>query len=143
MKRGQVNRGHRLRSHTADVIIDAWGPDLAALCEEAATALVETYVDRAPDSDLVETSVEVPAGRPVALVLAVLEEVIFALDTAEAGVPVRVGVAPTRGGLVMSMALAPPDAVEGTGMVPKAISRSGLRVDPTGTGWRTEVLVDV
>jgi SHS2 domain-containing protein len=35
-------RGHRSLPHTADVIIDAWGPDQAACYEEAVAALVET-----------------------------------------------------------------------------------------------------
>jgi SHS2 domain-containing protein len=38
-------RGHRTLPHTADVILEAWGPDLATCCEEAVAALVETYAD--------------------------------------------------------------------------------------------------
>jgi hypothetical protein len=38
-------QGHRTLPHTADVILEAWGPDLATCCEEAVAALVETYAD--------------------------------------------------------------------------------------------------
>ena len=40
-------RGHRYLEHTADVGVEAWGPDLRAAFAEAATALFELMVDPA------------------------------------------------------------------------------------------------
>lgn len=125
-------RGHRARSHTADVILEAWGPDLASCCEEAVGALVATFVAAAEAGASWHRRVHlapVPPGSEESLLLAVLEEVIFTLDTAEA-VPVSAEVsAAGDGGLDMVMALVDRAGVEGTGAMPKAVSRSGLRVD--------------
>jgi hypothetical protein len=38
-------RGHRVLPHTADVIVEAWGPDLVSCCEEAVAGLAALYVD--------------------------------------------------------------------------------------------------
>ena len=56
-------RGHRNLPHTADVIIEAWGPDLAACAEEAVAALIETYANARHPAVLAEREVHVPPAH--------------------------------------------------------------------------------
>jgi SHS2 domain-containing protein len=135
-------RGHRARPHTADVILEAWGPDLASCCEEAVAALVDVYLD-ARDAPAVERRrFHHPPDSPESLVLDVLEDVIFVLDTAES-VPVRAAVrAADDGGLDAELELAAPRDVDATGAVPKAVARS-LTVDAAPKVVRCRFLVDL
>ena len=125
------------------MILEAWGPDFAACCEEAVAALVDTYVD-ASDAEVVERRrVDVASARPEMLLFDLLEEVIFALDTAH-GVPVRAEVTVTAdGGLAVVLDLADRRHVIGTGAVPKAVSRSDFGVYSQREGVSCRFLVDV
>jgi len=136
-------RGHRVLPHTADVILEAWGPDFAACCEEAVAALADIYVDADRADTVEQRKVHLGAGSDESLLLDVLEELIFTLDTAEA-VPVRANVSVADdGGLDVVFALADRRAVTPTGAVPKAVSRSELAVDSQAAGVRCRFLVDV
>jgi SHS2 domain-containing protein len=142
-------RGHATVDHTADVILEAWGPDLAACCEEAVAALVGTYA-------VVTRSVGAPTAPPIpgevvhlaaapreALLVAVLDEVIFWLDTSRA-VPVAAVVSRAAdGGLDLRLLLADPDTVAATGSVPKAVSRSNLDLVDEPGRVRCRFLVDI
>ena len=136
-------RGHQSLPHTADVILEAWGPDLATCCEEAVAALVDLYVQPLV-ADTVETRhLHLLPTSAESLLLAVLDEVIFTLDTAEA-VPVGATVtAAGSDGFDLRLLLADRAAVESTGVVPKAISRSELSVDERPDEVRCSFLVDV
>ena len=143
MSAQSTGRGHRARAHTADVILEAWGPDLATCCEEAVAALVDTYATRPAATVIAERRIRLPAATVEELLVAVLEEVIFVLDT-DVGVPVEAGVEATEdGGLELCLALVDAGQVEGTGAVPKAISRSGLTVTTNYGRVRCRVLVDL
>jgi SHS2 domain-containing protein len=135
-------RGHRALPHTADVILEAWGPDLPACCEEAVGALAATYV--APGAPAArEHRLHLPPGPDESLLLDLIDEVIFVLDAADA-VPVRARVARAAdGGLDVRLALAARPAVTPAGAVPKAVSRSELRVDAAPGAVRCRFLVDV
>lgn len=136
--------GHRVvLPHTADVILEAWGPDLASCCEEAVAALADVYVD-AGTADIVERrQLHVRPGSDDSLLLGVLEEVIFTLDTSEA-VPVRAEVsAAGDGGFDLVLVLADPEVVTAAGAAPKAVSRSELEVDSRSGIVRCRFLVDV
>jgi SHS2 domain-containing protein len=138
-----ARRGHRALPHTADVILEAWAPDLATCCEEAVAALVAVYVDAGGARVAERRQVHVPPGSGESLLLAVLDEVIFTLDTAE-DVPVGAAVrAADDGGLDLTLILADPQAVTPTGSVPKAVSRSELEVDSQADRVRCRFLVDV
>lgn len=107
-------------------------------------ALVTVYLEPR-DHGMTETrNLRLARGRVEDLLLALLDEVIFVLDTS-VNVPVAARVESTAepGGLDVEIELAPPDAVEPTGAVPKAISRSGLVFDVTPSGARCTFLVDV
>jgi SHS2 domain-containing protein len=141
-----ARRGHRCLPHTADVIVEAWGPSLAACAEEAVAGLLGTCLDagRSAAAPTVERrTVHLPAGPPDTALLALLEEVVFVLDTSTA-VPVGAAVRPAAdGSLDVVLRLVAPADVEFTGAVPKAVSRSGLSVERRAGGVRCTVLVDV
>lgn len=138
-----AGRGHRVVEHTADVIIEAWGPDLAACCEAAVEGLAETFV-RVIDAGLVAPIVaEVAADDDAGLLLAVLDEYLVTLDTA-AGVPVAAHVSKRPdGGLRVEMTLADPASVEQVGSIPKAVSRHEIDVTGERGHVRCRFLVDV
>ena len=120
-------RGHRSVAHTADVILEAWGRDLAACCEEATAALTEVYLDAVDRAALVEhRALDVGPGSPDDLLIAVLEDIIFVLETS---LLVPIGATARAVGeeeLTVNLSLANPASVEPAGAVPKAISLDGL-----------------
>lgn len=136
---GSPDRGHRALAHTADTIVEAWGPDLAACLEEAVLALVEGFADTTGAEPTSEALLEFDAAAPEDALVAVLEEVIYLLDVRGA-LPVTVRV---DGGRAV-LGLAPLDAVEPVGPQPKAVALSGLACapDPDGT-WRARATIDV
>jgi SHS2 domain-containing protein len=128
------------------VIIEAWGPDLAACVEEAIAALISICVDARSASIEHTRSVRIGPGSYESVLLAALDEVIFTFDTSP-DVPVGADVF-LRGGdvdahLDLELDLAAPSSVEHTGAGPKAISRSGLEVDSSPGEVRCSFLVDV
>lgn len=136
-------RGHRALPHTADVILEAWGPDLASCLEEAVAALADVFVDARTVEPVERRRVHLRPAPPESLLLEVLEEVIFTLDTA-AAVPVQAEVrAAGDGGLDVVLVLVDPATVVPTGGVPKAVSRSELAVHAGGGSVRCRFLVDV
>jgi len=136
-------RGHEVIGHTADVILEAWGPDLASCAAEAVAALVATCADTSRARVVDRRPVRLDPAPPTDLLHALLEEVVFTLDT-EASVPVAAEVTATAdGALEAVLLLADPGTVEPVGSAPKAISRSELAVDETRHGVRARFLVDV
>lgn len=136
-------RGHEVIGHTADVILEAWAPDLASCAAEAVAALVATCADTSGAEVVDRRRVHLDPAAPTDLLHALLEEVIFVLDT-EAAVPVAAEVTGTaEDGLDVAIALADPATVEPTGSAPKAISRSELAVRTGPDGVRCRFLVDV
>lgn len=136
-------RGHRVVPHTADVIVEAWAPDLSGCFEEAVAALVGlcVRVDRA--TSLVERPVGVSAGPEEGQLLDLLDEAIFALDTAE-GIPVAATVGQAGDGALDAVLwLAPPDRVEAVGSVPKAVSHAELELRQASDRVSCRFLVDV
>jgi SHS2 domain-containing protein len=130
-------------AHTADVILEAWGPDLAACCEEAVAALASLYVDGAGSQEVARRSLHLAPGPDDEMLLDLIDEVIFTLDTAD-GVPVRAEIsAAGDGGLDVEVVLADPATVEATGAVPKAVSRSELAVSARPGEVACRFLVDV
>jgi SHS2 domain-containing protein len=140
---GRTPHGHRTLPHTADVIIEAWGADLVACCEEAVAALVEIYADAGNAIVIAEREVRVPPAPMGDMLLDLLDEVVFALDVAE-GIPIAACIrAGPDGGLEVRLMLAEPASVDPAGAVPKAISRSGLEMTRAADAVVCRFLVDV
>ncbi len=129
--------------HTADVILEAWGPELPSCCAEAVAALADVFVDTADAQEIDRHRVHLTGGPDDELLLGLLEEVIFVLDTGD-GVPVRAEVSTARdGGLDVELVVADPATVVATGAVPKAVARSELEVRSSPGEVRCRFLVDV
>ncbi|HZD64818.1 MAG TPA: archease [Acidimicrobiales bacterium] len=141
--RARSPRGHRLVPHTADTMIEAWGPDRAACLTEALVALVAGFaeVPEVPVTRLVP--LDVGAVGPEDQLVSLLEDVIFTLDTLSV-VPVRFHLAETEsGGVAGDMEVVPAGEAVRSGPVPKAVSYHGLSMLADEEGWRCRVLVDV
>ncbi|MDH3227815.1 MAG: archease [Thermoleophilia bacterium] len=136
-------RGHRALPHTADVILEAWGPNLPTCFEEAVAALVELCVDAVHARIVERRLVRIPAAPASELLLNLLDEVIFALDI---GTNVAVSAeiaARDDGALDMRLQLAARGSVAPTGPAPKGVSRSHLRLDQEAERVHCSFLIDV
>lgn len=138
-----VERGHGTLPHTADLIIEAWGGDEAACAEEAACALIEICVTGEPDPVSGFTIKNIHARRSRDLIEAVLDEVLFELDTSDL-VPVAAQLEPLAdSGFELRLAQAPRDAVAQTGAAPKAIVMLALEPNERDRTVRCRFIVDV
>lgn len=137
-------RGHRTVPHTADLRIEAWGPAREDCLAEAVRGLVDSFAAVGGAQARGRHTLRLTAGSDEDLLVAVLDEVIYRLDT-EGEVPVSVDVrrAPDAGVLVC-FAVAPVAEAEITGAAPKAVSLHELRCAPDEAGrWSCSVTVDV
>jgi protein archease len=136
--------GHRLVPHTADCIIEAWGPDRASCIAGALTALVEGFAqaEEASVTKLVPMAVG-PGGAEEQLV-SLLEDVIYSVEVFSV-VPVRFHLGETEGGgIAGDMEAVPADDTVAVGPIPKGDSYHQLSMEEeAGGGWRCRVLVDV
>jgi SHS2 domain-containing protein len=137
-----ADRGHRGLPHTADIRIEAWGPTREAALTEAVAALVDGFADTEGARPERTVSVDLAAGTDEDALLAVLDEVIYRLDTEDA-MPVGATVEPTANGVSMRMPLVAVRAVDLGGAVPKAVALSGLAIGADGGGWRCTATIDV
>jgi SHS2 domain-containing protein len=112
---------------------------------EAVRGLVDSF------ADVSGAGPAVPAGRiefgvgpgtDDTLLVAVLDKVVYLLDTA-AQVPIDAEVAATDGGLNVRLRMTDPGKLEMVGAVPKAVSLHELRFDGGPAGWSCSVTLDV
>ncbi|MGN9779632.1 archease [Micromonospora sp. H33] len=136
-------RGHRCVPHTADVRIEAWAPTREACVAEAVTALVDTFTDPGGARPEAEREFHAPPADDEDLLVDVLDEVIFRMDTT-GELPLRTEVTDDgAGGLRVRWHTVGTDAVELIGAVPKAVALHELRFGPDGPGWSCAVTLDV
>lgn len=127
------DRGHRVLPHTADVRIEAWGPDFAACVAEAVLALVGVFADTAGAPGGTPTTVRFEGEVDDEVLLEALNEVIYRLDV-DGAVPVGVHLAGDGRRLEGEFDMVPLDRVEAIGPEPKAIARSDLEVTTATDG---------
>lgn len=138
MTGGHVQRSHRLRPHTADVIVEACGSTQADCLAEAVTALAEVYVaDAASLTPTHRIPVDVGPHDPAG---GLLEEALFALD-ARGLVCVGADLARSPVGMSGHLLAVPAEDVDVTGSIPKGIAGAVLR--PRARTWEIEAIVDV
>lgn len=129
--------------HTADVRIEAWAPDREGCVAEAVSALVDSFTDTSGARPGAEREFRAPADDDEDLLVCVLDEVIFRMET-EGELPLHTEVADDgAGGLVVRWRTTDTDAVELTGAVPKAVSLHELRFGRDDGGWSCAVTLDV
>jgi SHS2 domain-containing protein len=134
--------GHRLEPHTADVVLCAWSPTEQGCLAQAIEGLAGSFV-AATSAPVGSRVLRVRAATAAERLVAVLEEVLFLLDT-EGVVAVAARIEPVTGpevrGELAVVALA---ATVPVGPAPKGIAWHELRQDRTGGQWRCRVVVDV
>ena len=135
-----AERGHRGVPHTADVRIEAWGPDRDGCLAEAVLGLADSVVDRsAAGPDRERVAVPLAVESDVDLLVAALDEVIYRLDTRDQ-VPVEAEYA----GGELRLDMADVHALPVIGPAPKAVTLHELEFGPTaGGGWRCSVTIDI
>lgn len=141
---GHVARGHRIGPHTADCVIEAWGPDRPSCLVEAMEALVALFAEidpAAPAARVVPVSAE-PAPD-ADLLVSVLEDVITVADVLGSA-PVRCHLAERGdGGLAGDMEVVDTRDVVLVGPVPKAVSYHRLEMAEREGTWHCRAVIDV
>jgi SHS2 domain-containing protein len=134
--------GHRGVPHTADLRIEAWAPDRETCLAEAVRGAVEAFADVGRAVVVRELASTVRGERDEDLLVALLDEVVYLLDTS-GEVPVGVRLTAVPGGLSAVFRLAEPESVELIGAAPKAVTLHGLVFGPGPEGWTCSVTLDV
>ncbi|SHJ96513.1 SHS2 domain-containing protein [Pseudonocardia thermophila] len=135
-------RGHRAVEHTADVRIEAWGPTREDCLVEAVSGLVATFAVTADATPADTITTHLDATDDDDLLAAVLDEVIYLLDTRSV-VPCGAELTAGPGGVELRLQVAPVREVEVVGAVPKAVTLNDLRCEPRDEGWWCAATVDV
>lgn len=134
--------GHRIAPHTADLMIEAWGPTRARGFEHAARGLVASFADVEGHAAGERRVHELPNDHDEVMLVSLLEEIVYLLD-ARGVVAVTRAVEEHRGGLRAAFELFPAERVAIVGALPKAIAYHALAVSADADGWRCRVTVDV
>jgi protein archease len=128
--------------HTADLRIEAWAPTREACIAETVTGLVSSFADTRGAVPAQRVITDVAARTDEDALVAVLDEVIYRLDT-EHSVPLAVDVEPRDNGVRIRLELVAVDSVELTGAIPKAVTLHQLRLVNGLDSWSSAVTVDV
>jgi SHS2 domain-containing protein len=134
--------GHRSAPHTADLRVEAWGATREECLEQAVRGVCESFLDLTGVAGVRVREVLVRADRDEDLLVALLEEVVYRLDT-EGEVPVDVELSPVDGGLRALLHVTDADSLPVTGAVPKAVTLHGLGIARGSGGWTCSVTLDV
>lgn len=133
------NQGRREVEHTADWELEVWGPDMAALLEEAARGMYELMAVEISDHSRRHRSVEMRADDREQLMVQFLEELVFLADAEDLAfdcfllkVEDTQLVAHLEGGFIVAR----------TKEI-KAVTFHSLEIGSSGEGLRTRVVFDV
>ncbi|MEU0559318.1 archease [Dactylosporangium sp. NPDC006015] len=134
--------GHRSVPHTADVRIEAWAPSRERCVVEAVAATVGNFAEVSGVLPTASVRFRAGPGPDADLLVAVLDEVIYLIDTA-GRLPVAAQVEAGDGSLDVRLAMVDADRVELVGAVPKGVSLHELWFGREGAGWSCSVTIDV
>ena len=138
-----IGVGHRGVPHTADLRIEAWAPSRDGCIRQAVFGTVESFLDISSARPHRSLSRRLTAGSDDDLLVAVLEEVIFLLDTVGEA-PVDLDLKGGGGGAAeVNFAMVDARTLPQVGAVPKAVSLNDLRLSHDDHGWRCLVTLDV
>ncbi|WP_077490971.1 archease [Sinomonas mesophila] len=137
-----ISSGHRSVPHTADLRIEAWAPTREECIAQAVFGTVESFLDTSTAARHRTRRGRLIAASDADLLVAVLEEVIYLLDT-EGYVPVDVHMEPVEGGVDVVFAMAEVNRLTQIGAVPKAVSLHELSLVGDKDRWRCSVTLDV
>ena len=129
--------------HTADIRIEAWAPTREECLAEAVAATVESFADTTGCRPTATTEALIDPGTDEDILLDVLNEVIYQVETT-GQVPLRADVESlTAGGVRVRFEMTGADRVEPVGAAPKAVSLHGLQFTSDGARWSCSVILDV
>ncbi|HEY8472518.1 MAG TPA: archease [Natronosporangium sp.] len=134
--------GHRAVPHTADIRIEAWAATREECIAEAVVALVESFADTTGAEPTGTVEALIDPGTDEDLLVDVLNEVIYQLDTG-GQVPLAARVKALPSGLRVKFTMTDVDQVEPVGATPKAVSLHDLRFTGDAAGWSCTVTLDV
>ena len=134
--------GHRSLPHTADAQVEAWAATREGCIAEAVRGSVALFLDVRDAVPHGRHAFHVEADQDEDLLVAVLDEVVYLLDTT-GEVPLRATADPRDRGLDVVFQTADARALPRIGAVPKAVSLHELRFGHTETGWSCRVTWDV
>jgi SHS2 domain-containing protein len=122
--------------------IEAWGPTRERCIAEAVRGMVDSFADTSACEETTIRECLVMGGTDADLLAAVLDEVIYRLDTA-GEIPVVADVRPADDGVVVRFAMVDVGSVRPVGAVPKAVSLHELQLERRRAEWACSVTVDV
>lgn len=128
--------------HTADLRIEAWAPTRDGCIRQAVLGTVESFLDTSPAHPQRTCRRRLTGDGDDDLLLAVLEEVIYLLETADEA-PVDVIVTGLDGGVDVDFTMVDARTLAQVGAVPKALSLNDLRFSHDQEGWRCAFTLDV
>ncbi|MEU6219560.1 archease [Streptomyces sp. NPDC047022] len=134
--------GHRGVPHTADLRVEAWGATREECLAQAVRGACEAFLDLTGATVARSRDVLVRAGSDEDLLVALLEEIVYRLDT-DGEVPVETELSPVPGGLRAVLGMADAGSLPVTGAVPKAVTLHGLSVVRGADAWTCSVTLDV
>jgi SHS2 domain-containing protein len=134
--------GHRTVPHTADLRIEAWAPTRDGCIRQAVLGVVESFLDTSLACPERTRVCRLTEERDDNLLVAVLDEVIYLLDTAGEA-PVDLDMNGTDGGVDVTFSMADARTLDQVGAVPKAVSLNELHFSQGQKGWRCAVTLDV
>jgi len=134
--------GHRSVPHTADLRIEAWAPTRDGCIREAVLGTVESFLDCSSAQPRHTRLRRLTADRDDDLLVGVLDEVIYLLDTAGEA-PVDLDMHGTDGAVDVTFSMVDASTLPQVGAVPKAVSLNELRFSHGQHGWRCAVTLDV
>jgi SHS2 domain-containing protein len=135
-------RGHAVRPHMADVVIEAWGATAAACYEEAVAAFVDIFADTSDSPTGVVAAFDVGPGRPEDLLVLLLEEVLFDAE-AKGHVATATRVELSGDHVVGTFTFVPAEEIDIIGSIPKGVAYHDLAFGPADAAWRCRATVDV
>ncbi|MGW1026414.1 archease [Streptomyces sp. NPDC002577] len=139
---GARRAGHRGVPHTADLRVEAWAPTREECLAHAVRGVCESFLDLTGAAGVRRRDVRVRADSDEDLLVALLEEVVYWLDTADE-VPVDVELTPVPQGLRAGLHMADASALPVTGAAPKAVTLHDLYFAHHPEGWTCSVTLDV
>jgi SHS2 domain-containing protein len=139
--------GHRAAPHTADLIVEAWGPSRQRCLEEAVLGLAGTIARAGEAVPTRRRAVHLAAADDEDLLLAALQEVVYVVDVS-GEVPVAahlpVGDDGPVGGTVDGwFDLVDLADVEVIGPPPKGVARHQLAFSASEGTWTCRAVIDV
>ncbi|MGP3960308.1 archease [Nonomuraea sp. 3N208] len=138
----RADAGHRALPHTADTRIQAWAPTTGECIAQAVLGMVESFLDLRGAAASGEYDLRVEPGEPQDQLVAVLDEVIYLMDTT-GQIPIKVAAQQEQNRLSLHLTMADLTTVPQTGAAPKAVTLHQLTFEHDAGQWTCAVTLDV